>query len=119
MAENAAEALMIRYLSELVRAIAAPSLLACDLLARRIIPQAVYNEAIDSKSDSKQDKRVSICDAVLRSVHVTPAYLVEFVEVARKDSPAMDDLCEQISKDPAYGKVVNIACCCAYFRSAC
>ena len=109
MAENAAEALMIRYLSELVRAIAAPSLLACDLFSRRIIPHSVYNEAIDSKSDSKQDKRVSICDAVLRSVHVTPAYLVEFVEAARKDSPAMDDLCEQISKDPVYGKVVNYA----------
>ena len=109
MAENAAEALMIRYLSEFIRAISEPSTLACDLFARRIISRAVYNEAIDSKSASKQDKRVSICDAVLRSVHVTPAYLVEFMEVARKDSPAVNDLCEEISKDPAYGKVVNIA----------
>ena len=99
---------MIRYLPELIRAISEPSTLACDLFARRIISRAVYNEAIDSKSGSKQDKRVSICDAVLRSVHVTPGYLVEFVEAARKDSPAVDDLCEEIIKDPAYGKVVNI-----------
>ena len=108
MAENAAETLMIRYLPELIRAISEPSTLACDLFARRIIPRVVYDEAIDSKSSSKQEKRVSICDAVLRSVHVTPAYLVEFVEAARKDSPAVDDLCEEISKDPVYGKVVNI-----------
>ena len=109
MGENAAEALVRRYLPELVRAISEPSLLACGLFARRIISRSVYNEAIGSKSGSKQDKSVSICDAVLQSVHVTPSYLVEFVEIAREDSPAMDDLCEEISKDPAYGKVVNIA----------
>ena len=38
-----------------------------------------------------------------------PSYLVEFMEVARKDSTAVEDLCEEISKDPVYGKVVNIA----------
>ena len=109
MAENAAEALMIRYLPELIRAISEPSTLACGLFARRIISRGVYNEAISSRSGSKQEKSVSICDAVLQSVHVTPAYLVEFVEAARKDSPAVNDLCEEISKDAAYGKVVNIA----------
>ena len=108
MAENAAEGLMIVYLSELIRAIAEPSSLACDLFARRIIPRSVYNEAIGCKSGiSKQDKCVSICDAVLQSIHVTPSHLVEFVAAARQDSPAVNDLCQEISKDPAYGKVVN------------
>ena len=109
MAENAAETLMIRCLPEIIRAISEPSSLACGLFARRIISRSVYNEAIDYKSGSKQDKSVSICDAVLRSVHVTPSHLVEFVEAARQDSPAVDALCEEISKDPAYGKVMNIA----------
>ena len=108
MAENVAETLMIRYLRELVRAISEPSLLACGLFGRRIISRSVYNEAIGSKSGSKQDKSVSICDAVLQSVHVTPSYLVDFLEVAREDSPAMDDLCDQIIKDPAYGKATPI-----------
>ena len=112
MAENAAEAIMIRYLPQLTKAISEPSSLACGLFARRIISRAVYNEAIDSKSSNKQERKVSICDAVLQSVHVTPSYLVEFVEVAREESPAMNDLCEQISKDPVYGKVISIACCC-------
>ena len=110
MAENAAERLMIRYLPELIRAIAEPSSLACDLFSRRIISRSVYNEAIGHKSGiSKQDKSVSICDAVLQSVHVTPAHLVEFVEAARQDSPAVDALCQEISIDPAYGKVVNFS----------
>ena len=108
MAENAAETLMIRYLPELIKAISEPSSLACGLFARRIIPRSVYNEAIAYKSGvSKQDKSVSICDAVLQSVHVTPSHLVEFVEAARQDSPAVDALCEEISKDPAYGRNVN------------
>ena len=108
MAENAAETLLIRFLPELIRAIAEPSSLACDLFARRIIPRSVYNEAIAYKSGiSKQDKSVSICDAVLQSVHVTPLHLVEFVEAARKDSPAVGTLCQEISKNPAYGKNVN------------
>ena len=95
---------MIRYLSELSRSISEPSSLACDLLGRGIIPRSVYNEAIAYKSGvSKQDKSVSICDAVLQSVHVTPSHLVEFVEAARQDSPAVDALCEEISRDPAYG----------------
>ena len=106
---NVAEKLMIRYLSEFIRAISVPSTLACDLFARRIISRAVFNDAIDSKSSSKQDKRESICDEVLRSLHGTPAFLVEFMEVAREHSPAVNSLCEEISKDPAYGKVVNIA----------
>ena len=105
MSANAAERLVIRYLSELSRSIAEPSSLACDLLGRGIIPRSIYNEAIAYKSGiSKQDKSVSICDAVLQSVHVTPSHLVEFVEAARKDSPAVDALCEEISRDPAYGK---------------
>ena len=108
MAENAAERLMIRYLPDLIRAITEPSLLACDLFARRIIPRSVYNEAISHKSGiSKQDKSLSICDAVLESVHVTPTDLVEFVEAARQYSPAVDALCQRISKDPAYGKAVR------------
>ena len=105
MSVNAAERLMIRYLSELSRSIAEPSSLACDLLGRGIIPRLVYNEAIAYKSGiSKQDKSVSICDAVLQSVHVTPSHLVEFVEAAKKDSPSVDALCQEISKDPAYGE---------------
>ena len=107
MAENAAETLMIRYLPELIKAISEPSALACGLFARRIISRSVYNKAIGYMSGSKQDKSVWICDAVLQSVHVTPAYLVEFVEVAREHSPAMDDLCQEISKAPAFGKNVN------------
>ena len=110
---------MMRYLPEIIRAIAEPASLACNLFARHIISRSVYNEAIAYKSElSKQDKSVSICDAVLQSIHVNPAYLIEFVEVAREDSPALDYLCEQISKDPAYGKVVNISYCCTYFCSA-
>ena len=105
MAENAAEALMVRYLPEFPRSIAEPSSLACDLLARRIIPRSVYNDAISFKSGiSKQDKSVFICDAVLQSVHVTPSHLVEFLEVVRRDSPAVEALCEKISKDSAYSK---------------
>ena len=107
MAENAAETLMIRYLPEFIKAISEPSSLACGLFARRIISRSVYNEAIGSKSGSKQDKSVSICDAVLQSVHVTPCHLIEFMEVARNYSPAMDNLCLEISRDPAYGKNVN------------
>ena len=108
MAENAAETLMIRYLPELIKAISEPSSLACGLFARRIIPRSVYNDAIGYKQGiSKQDKSVSICDAVLQSVHVTPSHLVEFVEAARQDCPAVDALCQQISEDPAYGKNVN------------
>ena len=105
MAENAAETLMIRYLPELIKAISEPSSLACELFSRRIIPRSVYNEAIAYRSGiSKQDKSVSICDAVLQSVHVKPSDLVEFVEAARQDSPAMDALCEEVSRDPSYGK---------------
>ena len=104
MEENAAEALMIRYLPRFIRAIAAPSLLACELFSRRIIAHSIYNEAIGSKSDSKQDKSVLICDAVLQSVRATPSHLVEFVEAARKDSPPVEALCEEIAKDPAYGE---------------
>ena len=108
MEENAAESLVIRYLPEFIRAIAEPSSLACHLFSRRIIPRAVYNEAIGFKQGiSKQDKSVSICDAVLQSIHVTPSHLVVFVEAPRKDSPAVDALCEEVSKDPAYGKNVN------------
>ena len=104
MEENSAETLMIRYLPEFIRAIAEPSSLACELFSRRIIPRSVYNEAIGFKQGiSIQDKSVSICDAVLQSVHVTPSHLVEFVEAARKNSPAVDALCEEIRKDPAYG----------------
>ena len=105
MEENAAEALMIRYLPELIKAISEPSSLACSLFAHRIISRSVYNEAIAYKSGiSKQDKSVSICDAVLQSIHVTPCHLVEFVEAARQDSPAVDALCEEITKDPVYGE---------------
>ena len=108
MTENSAEALMIRYLPELIEAISEPSSLACGLFARRIISRAVYNEAIAYKSGiSKQDKSVSICDAVLQSVHVTPSHLFVFVEAARQNSPAVEALCEEIRKDPAYGKNVN------------
>ena len=94
---------MIRYLPELIRSIAEPSSLASDLFARRIIPRSVYNEV--KSGISKQDNSVSICDAVLQSVHVTPSHLVEFVEGAKRDSPAVEALCEEISKDPAYGEV--------------
>ena len=104
MEENAAEALMIHYLPRFIRAIAAPSLLACELFSRRIIAHSIYDEAIGSKSDSKQDKSVSICDAVLQSVRATPSHLVDFVEAARKDSPAVEALCEEITKDPVYGE---------------
>ena len=109
MVENAAESLMIRYFPELIRAIAEPSSLACDLFARRIIPRSVYNEAIAYKSGiSKQDKSVSICDAVLQSVHVTPSHLVQFVEAARQDSPAVHALCDEITKDPIYGESTEV-----------
>ena len=105
MAENSAETLMIRYLQELIKTISHPSSLACGLFTRRIISRAVYNETIDSKSGiSKQDKSASVCDAVLQSVHVTASHLVEFVEEARKDSPALDALCKEITKDPVYGE---------------
>ena len=107
MAENAAETLMIRYLPELANAISEPSSLACGLFARRIISRAVYNKAIDYTSGSKQDKSTSICDAVLQSVHVTPSSLVDFVDVARRNSPAMDALCQEITRAPAYGKNAN------------
>ena len=103
MAENEAETLLIRYLPELIKVISEPSSLACGLFARRIIPRSVYNEAIAYKSGaSKQDKSVAICDAVLQSVHVTPSHLVEFVEVARQDSPVVDSVCKEIIKDPVY-----------------
>ena len=104
MAENEAEKLIIRYLPELVKTISEPSTLACGLFARRILSRAVYDEAIDFKASSKKEKSVSICDAVLKSVHVTPSSLVEFVEVAKEESPPMEDLCQQISKAPAYSK---------------
>ena len=105
MAENVVEMLMIRYLPELIKSISEPSSLACGLFSRRIIPRSVYNQAIAYRSGiSKQDKSESICDAVLQSIHVTPAHVVVFVEEARQDSPAMDALCEEISRDPAYGK---------------
>ena len=105
MEENAAEALMVRYLPKLVQSISgSPVLLACELLARRVISRQLYNETIDLKSSSSAfDKSVSLCNAVLRSLHQTPAHLVEFAEAARLDSPAAAPLYEEISKDPAYG----------------
>ena len=105
MSETAAEALMRRYLPELIRSVSGPPALACDLFARGVIARQLYKEMIDLKNScSTLDKSVSICDAVLSSVHVTPAHLVEFVEAARRDSPAVAALCEEMSKDPAYGK---------------
>ena len=104
--ENGAEKLLMLYLAGLIKAIKEPSSLACGLFARRIISRSVYNEAISYELGiSKQDKSLSICNAVLQSVHVTPSHLVEFVEAARQDSPAVEALCEEISSDPAYGKL--------------
>ena len=105
MAENAAEALMRRYLPELTTLISRPPALACDLFSRGVIGRELYREMIDLKnSRSVQDKSMSICDAVLSSIHMTPAHLVEFVEAAKQDSPAVAAVCEMMCKDPTYGK---------------
>ena len=106
MASNETEDLVIQYLSELRKAIASPVSLAVDLFSSRVIPRKVYNDAISRDGTLTTEEKVhAICDALLKSVAIKPTLLVEFVEVAGDNSPAMSDVCARIKREPLYGEV--------------
>ena len=97
--------LVRRYLAELRRSISVPSSLAVDLFSYGVVSRAVYNDAISCEAGiTKERKTLLICDALLSEVEVNPALLVQFVQVAKDHSPAMQDVCERISEEPFYGE---------------
>ena len=108
MASNGAEDLVIRYLSELRKAIASPVSLSVDLFSSGVIPRKVYNDAISHDgSVTTEQKTHAICDALLQSVAIKPTLLVEFVEVAGDNSPAMSEVCARIKREPLYGGFIT------------
>ena len=105
MASNETEDLVIRYLSELRKAIASPVSLSVDLFSFGVIPRKVYNDAISHDGTFTTEQKIhAICDALLQSVAIKPTLLVEFVEVAGDNSPAMNDVCARIKREPLYGE---------------
>ena len=105
MAGNETEELVIRYLSELRKAIASPASLSVDLFSSGVIPRKVYNDAVSHDgSFTTEQKTHAICDALLQSVAIKPNLLVEFVEVAEDNSPALSDVCARIKREPLYGE---------------
>ena len=105
MTSHEAEDLVVRYLTELRKAIASPVSLSADLFCSRVIPHKVYNDAISYDGTlTREQKNVAICNALLESVATKPTLLVAFVEVAGDNSPAMSDVCARIKREPLYGK---------------
>ena len=106
MASNETEDLVIRYLSELRKAIASPVSLSVDLFSFGVIPRKVYNDAISlDRTFTTEQKIHAICDALLQSVAIKPTLLVEFLEVAGDNSPAMSDVCARIKRESLYGEL--------------
>ena len=105
MASNETEVLVIRYLSELRKAITSPASLSVDLFSFGVIPREVYNDAISRDGSITREQKIhAICDALLQSVAIKPTLLVEFVEVAEDNSPTMSDVCARIKREPVYGE---------------
>ena len=116
MASNETEDLVIRYLSELRKAIASPVSLSVDLFSSGVIPRKVYDDAISYDGSVPTERKIhAICDALLKSVAIKPTLLVEFVEVAGDNSPAMNDVCTRIKREPLYGEpfpFLTLSCWC-------
>ena len=108
MANNETEELVIRYLSELHKAIVSPASLSVDLFSFGVIPRKVYDDAnsLDGTITTQQ-KIHAICDSLLKSVAIKPTLLVQFVEVAGDNSPTMSDVCSRIKLEPLYGEFVT------------
>ena len=107
MASNETEGLVIRYLSELRKAIVSPASLSVDLFSFGVIPRKVYDDAISLDGSLTTEQKVhAICDTLLRSVAIKPTLLVEFVKVAEDNSPTMSDVCARIKREPLYGEFI-------------
>ena len=105
MSSNETEDIVNRYLSELHKAIASPASLAVDLFTVGVIPRKVYNDAISHDGSITTEQKIhAICDALVQSVVIKPALLVEFVDVAEDNSPAMNDVCARIKREPLYSE---------------
>ena len=105
MGSNETEELVIRYLYELRRAIASPVSLSVDLFSLGVIPRKVYNDAITHDGSITREQKIhAICNALLQSVAIKPTLLVEFVDVAEENSPALNDVCARIKREPLYGE---------------
>ena len=110
MTSKETEELVIRYLPELHKGIASPVSLSVELLSCGVIPRKVYNDAISHDGTFMTEQKVhAICDALLQSVAIKPTLLVEFVEVASDNSPAMSDVCARIKREPLYGELNTAA----------
>ena len=108
MASKETEELVIRYLPELHKGIASPVSLSVELLSRGVVPLKVYNDAISYDGSVPTERKIhAICGALLQSVAIKPTLLVEFVEAAGDDSPAMSDVCARIKREPLYGEFIT------------
>ena len=109
MTSKETEELVIRYLPELHKGIASPVSLSVELLSCGVIPRKVYDDAISHDGSVTTEQKIhAICDALLRSVAIKPTLLVEFVEVAGDNSPAMTDVCARIKREPLYGEFITV-----------
>ena len=109
MASKEAVDLVTRHLYELRRAIASPVSLSIDLFSCRVIPRKVFNDAVSHDGTVTTEQKIhAICEALLQSVEIKPTLLVEFVEVAEDNSPAMREVCSRIKQEPLYGEFVTV-----------
>ena len=108
MSSKETEDLVIRYLPQLHKGIISPASLSVELLSCGVVPRKVYNDAISRDGTLTTEEKIhAICDALLKSVAIKPTLLVEFVEVAENNSPAMTDVCARIKREPLYGEAIT------------